>query len=151
MSELEFYDGAYTGAQIDSAIAKVVNADTTPAAGSPALITSGAVKNAITNTEKASPFTFSSGLSGTAKVYFSAGAATVYITTNSISLANGGVVGTLATGIRPITTYAFGIIADTNSGKPVNGVVWIKNTGNVYYYGDAISNKSVQIFATYGI
>ena len=113
--------------------------------------TSSAVKSAITNTEKASPFTFSSGLSGTAKAYFNAGAATVYIVTDSISLENSDIVGILATGIRPVTQYAIGTIVDTNSGKPVNGVVWLRNNGNVYYYGDAISNKSLTIFATYGI
>lgn len=47
MNELEFYDGAYTGQQIDSAIGKVVNADSTPTANSTNMITSGGVKSAF--------------------------------------------------------------------------------------------------------
>lgn len=44
---LEYYDGAYAGAQIDSAVAKALAPDTVPTAGSDALITSGGVSTAM--------------------------------------------------------------------------------------------------------
>ena len=47
MPDLDLYQGAYTGPQIDSSLAKVVGADTTPVAGSINLITSGGVKAAL--------------------------------------------------------------------------------------------------------
>lgn len=51
MDELSFYDGAYTGQEIDSAIGKVRNPDTTPTASSFELVTSGGVKAALTGLE----------------------------------------------------------------------------------------------------
>lgn len=49
MNESEFYDGAYTGQQIDSAVGKVVNADATPTLNSTNMVTSGGVKSALNN------------------------------------------------------------------------------------------------------
>ena len=48
MPDLDLYQGAYTGPQIDAAIAKVQGADATPTAGSTNLVISGGVKAAIT-------------------------------------------------------------------------------------------------------
>lgn len=41
------YNSAYTGAQIDTAVGKALNPQTTPTAGSASLITSGGVKSAL--------------------------------------------------------------------------------------------------------
>lgn len=51
MDELELYNGAYIGPQIDEAIGKALNPDATPTQNSTALITSGGVKSAITKVE----------------------------------------------------------------------------------------------------
>lgn len=51
MDELSFYDGAYTGQEIDNAIGKVRNPDITPTASSSELVTSGGVRTALTDLE----------------------------------------------------------------------------------------------------
>ena len=48
---VSFYNSSFTGAQIDDAVNKVRNPDTTPTANSTALITSGGVKSALDNVE----------------------------------------------------------------------------------------------------
>jgi len=45
------YNSSYTGAQIDTAVGKALNPDTTPTAGSSALMTSGGTKSALTSLE----------------------------------------------------------------------------------------------------
>ena len=53
MDELEFYDGSYSGAQIDAAIRKVIEADSAPdATHTDALITSAGVANGISSAVK---------------------------------------------------------------------------------------------------
>ena len=47
MADLDLYQGAYTGPQIDAALAKVVGMDATPTAGSNNTVSSGGVKSAI--------------------------------------------------------------------------------------------------------
>ena len=48
LQSVEKYSSIYSGQQIDTAIGKALNPDTTPTASSSALITSGAVKSALT-------------------------------------------------------------------------------------------------------
>ena len=47
LQSVEKYSSIYSGQQIDTAIGKALNPDTTPTASSSALITSGAVKSAL--------------------------------------------------------------------------------------------------------
>ena len=49
LQSVEKYSSIYSGQQIDTAIGKALNPDTTPTASSSALITSSAVKSAIDN------------------------------------------------------------------------------------------------------
>lgn len=49
LQSVEKYSSIYSGQQIDTAVGKALNPDTTPTASSSALITSGAVKSAIDN------------------------------------------------------------------------------------------------------
>lgn len=44
---VSFWNSSFTGAQIDDALNKVINADTTPTANSTKMITSGGVKSAL--------------------------------------------------------------------------------------------------------
>lgn len=53
---VSFWNSSFTGAQIDDALNKVINADTTPTANSTKMITSGGVKSALNNA-KALSFT----------------------------------------------------------------------------------------------
>ena len=52
---VSFYNSSFTGAQIDDAVSKARNPDTTPTANSTALITSGAVKTALNAQVVANP------------------------------------------------------------------------------------------------
>jgi hypothetical protein len=47
MADLDLYQGAYTGPEIDAALAKVVGMDATPTAGSNNTVSSGGVKSAL--------------------------------------------------------------------------------------------------------
>ena len=53
---VSFWNSSFTGTQIDDALNKVINADTTPTANSTKMITSGGVKSALNNA-KALSFT----------------------------------------------------------------------------------------------
>ena len=48
---VSFWNSSFTGTQIDDALNKVINADTTPTANSTKMITSGGVKTALDNVE----------------------------------------------------------------------------------------------------
>jgi len=61
----EYYDGAYTGQQIDAAVGAALNPDTTPTAASDALITSGGVKSAISDFARAFTFGLEAGKTAT--------------------------------------------------------------------------------------
>lgn len=53
MADLDFYQGAYTGPQIDAALAKVVGMDATPTAGSNNTVSSGGIKSALDDKQDA--------------------------------------------------------------------------------------------------
>ena len=70
--------------------------------------------------------------------------------TNNISLSNSSLLGTLAEGYRPLNPFYIPI-QDFNTGKPINGSLYLTNNGNLTYYGDAISSTPIIAQATFAL
>lgn len=76
--------------------------------------------------------------------YFYETGRNIYITVISnagVSWSNNATIGSVAAGYRP-GKYAAWQVFDFDSGRPINGSVWVIS-GELKYYGDAISNKRI--------
>lgn len=69
------------------------------------------------------------------------------VSNEAVSWSNGTTIGSVTTAYRP-GKYAVFPVFEFDSGRPINGSIWVSN-GSLMYYGDTISSKKIAFNANW--
>ena len=138
----------------DAAVATIANNATTSTEGYVADARQVKVLNDhIAKSDISSEISANTTFSPSTKKMYKAGNVATLVLRGTATVSNGQVIATISNHYKPSVERFIANIADNDNGKPIaNACIWISgDSGQIVYYGDALTSKGVIISATYVI
>jgi len=113
----------------------------------------GSLSNQIGKSDISSEISANTTFSPSTKKMYKAGNVVTLVMRGTATVSNGQAIATISSNYKPSVERFIANIADNDNGKPIaNACIWISgDSGQIVYYGDALTSKGVIITATYVI